>query len=195
MSNAVKIPPEEIYDILKRRLMTTNALWGKKDPDDIEQERVLFFKYYFDISSAIEACLRGILFVYENADKYGKTIKAFGKPHDLSVAFLLRPDDFTAVTNEQEIMENANLDDYNNYLRMISMFNNRDERPFDYLVLNELYTKVRNTRNKLAHGIKAMDENVDFSSSLLADFMYVFYLTHNYYKQVDSADIDNDETA
>ena len=53
MSKITKIKPNDIYSILSRRLSSTNMLWKKREEDNLEQEKVIFFKYYFDISSAI----------------------------------------------------------------------------------------------------------------------------------------------
>ena len=186
MSNIPQYTPEEINAILKNRLNSTNFLWSKRDKDSVEQERVLFFKYYFDFASAIEAALRGIIYEYSLMSLSGMAMKAFGKPQDSCVAFLVKKDDFKAITNESKILECTNESEYEVFLKYISMFEHSviKKNFIEKEAVYNAYDKIRKTRNILAHGLKAMDENVDFSQSVLSDFVYIFYLTFNYYKRI-----------
>ena len=69
-----QLSPDEISNILLRRLSSTNDLYSRRNIDDIEQEKVIFFKYYFDFSSAIESCFRGIVFEYSKNPLVGGCI-------------------------------------------------------------------------------------------------------------------------
>lgn len=186
MSKITKIKPNDIYSILSRRLSSTNMLWKKREEDNLEQEKVIFFKYYFDISSAIEACLRGIIFVYCNNSLSGNALKAFGRPEDSSVAYFLNLESFKSVTNGDKILLDVSLEKYNDYLKMITCFDKEivSNKPFESQYIYDIYEQIRKTRNTLAHGLNSMEKNVDFTASHLADFMFIFYIVHNYYKRV-----------
>ena len=69
MSMIFQVMPDDLYCILESRLKTSNSLFLKCDQDDVYQANALFFKYYFDISSAIESCLRGIVFEYSKDNR------------------------------------------------------------------------------------------------------------------------------
>ena len=182
-----QISVENIKKILQDRLSSTNGLWSKRDVDDLEQEKVLFFKYFFDFSTAIESCLRGIVFEYSKINIFGKTIKEFGRPDDETVAFLVKYDEFKSITNGNEIFVNASIDDFKtNFQTLVPMikFKNKDVNFNDYSRVKDAYNKVRKTRNTLAHGIRAMGDNIDFSPNCLLDFIYIYYLLINYYEHV-----------
>ena len=61
----MKIPqlnPSDIYSHLTNRLSITNNLFEKLDTDSpVDLSNIIYFKYYFDISTAIEAIIRGII--------------------------------------------------------------------------------------------------------------------------------------
>lgn len=191
MSDIPQYDPDQIIEFLRQRVTSTNNLWEKRDEDDIEQEKILFFKYYFDYSSAIEATLRSLVDQYCRHSLLGKSLKIFSQSTSSSVPFFLTSEEFASVTNETDILADASqtqLDIYLNDVCFMSKASSSERmKNFnDYELLKQTYAEIRRVRNILAHGIRSMGDNVDFSKTTLSKFIYVFYLTHNYYKRIYS---------
>jgi hypothetical protein len=56
-----ELTPNDISNHLKIRLEKTNLLFSKIDADSIDEAKTVFFRYYFDFSTAIEATIKNIV--------------------------------------------------------------------------------------------------------------------------------------
>lgn len=185
MASIPQLSPSEITTILSRRLSSTNDLFHRKNPDDIEQEKVIFFKYYFDFSSAIEYCLRGIIFEYSKMPLVGKCIEAFIQPASTTKPYFLGVEEFTAIINQNKILEGKTLGEFSAFtsgLVNVMNFNFSNYSFNDFEITKEKYKQVRHVRNTIAHGLKALESTIDYSNSQLLDFIYIYYLLFKYYE-------------
>ena len=169
-----QLSPDEISSILLRRLSPTNDLYFRRNIDDIEQEKVIFFKYYFDFSSAIEYCLRGIVFEYSKKPLVGGCIDVFAQPASTLKPYFLRVEEFVAIVNEKEILEGTNNTDFlllvKKYLK--NMEPNLSNCSFDdFEITKEKYKQIRKVRNTIAHGLSALEANIEYSQTQLFDFV------------------------
>lgn len=181
--NVIQIRPEDIINQLTNRLKATNSLWSKKD-DDTEQENCIYFKYYFDLSCAIESCIRGIIFEYSKNEIVGKCIKSYAEPENGSKSYFVSKEHFSNIVNEEKIFNNTSIDEFYKYQDLfentISKHYIRDFTNFE--TTKNIYNSIRIIRNVLAHGLFSTATFVEYSKERLIDFMYIFYLLHNYYK-------------
>ena len=185
MASIPQLSPSEITTILSKRLSSTNDLFHRRNPDDIEQEKVIFFKYYFDFSSAIEYCLRGIIFEYSKMPLVGKCIEAFVQPGSTTRPYFLKEDEFTAIINQDRILDGKSLDEFCSFasgLVNVMNFNFSNYSFNDYEITKEKYNQIRKVRNTIAHGLKALESSIDYSHSQLLDFIYIYYLLFKYYE-------------
>lgn len=176
------MPPKEIFKQIKFRLTITNSLWEKMDKDDVEQVNAIYFKYYFDISCAIEACIRGIIFEYTKCSLSGAYIKELAKPNVSSTSYFVSKELFFSIVGTK-IFDNVSHKEVINYKDLINALNDYDisKLKFDFDEVKNTYQKIKKIRNALAHGLTSMANNVEFSNNVLFDFIYIFYLIHNYY--------------
>lgn len=177
--------PLDIYNAFVSRVEKTNMLYqAVTDDSPIEMLSTIYFKYYFDISTAIEATIRGIEFERCRDDSY---INYLVKP-ELDKSFFLAYEELEklidmqmiySIVNDEEFKENFCskifiLADYTIHIP----FKNEDE-------LQNMYKKIKKTRNALAHGL--LLQSVDFDRNTLEMFLIIFYLLVSYYKKIYKA--------
>lgn len=180
------LSPKEIKNILKNRLNTTDGLWKKHDTSDTDEENALFFKYYFDLYTAIEATLRGIVDVYSKRKVVGKTISVFVLPDDSKMPYFFDEDKMSQIVNESDVLKNTNQSEFCKYRKYTIALNKASQvyNFTDFSIFKEAYKTSRKARNTLAHGLNAYNTNIDFSLSTLDKLMFVFYILHKYYSRI-----------
>ena len=183
--SVLQMSPEEIYRVFITRISKTNLLFNTLTEDtSLELCNTIYFKYYFDITTAIEATIRGITFVEGDKHRY---IEHIAKPSSDSIAYFKDYEEVKALCGIDNLF--LGLDklkfesDFFNKLaalngRSISMSFVNDG------TFSERYTKVRKTRNILAHGLKA--ESVDYDTNTIESFLFVFFVLHSYYSKIYS---------
>ena len=176
--------PDEIYQIFISRIDKTNLLYETLDDDSsIEISNTIYFKYYFDISTAIEATLRGITYSVCKDNKY---LEFLSKPDSDSKAFFLRYEEVKALVELDKAFIGINKQEFNSkYCSMISPLKNytiKSTFKNDGTFI-ENYNKARTTRNALAHGLKS-HMTVSFDKSTIENFTYVLYILLSYYKSI-----------
>lgn len=189
MSKIAQIPPDDIKMKLQKRLVSSWALWNTKITDDLEQEKVLFFKYYFDFSTAIEHCIRGIMFEHSSHEEIGSIITNYVKPDSDSQPFLVSKENMCCIISESNYnivwkwVKRTEFQDLIDLLpnSKVDYFSNYQGYDFD-LFLND-YNAIRKTRNILAHGIEAMD-NGTFTSEFLMKYLVSFIVIYSFYKHL-----------
>lgn len=66
-----QMTPDEIYKLFISRITNTNLLFNSiTNETTMELSNTIYFKYYFDISTAIEATIRGITFIEGQKHQY-----------------------------------------------------------------------------------------------------------------------------
>lgn len=188
-----QLSPKEIKEILIKRLTSTNEVWKKRDTDSPEQEKVIFFKYYFDFSSAIESCLRNIVFVYAKNADFGGCIKVFAEPESSKKAYFLNCEEFCAIVNIDKISEKFLKKDFITFCNDLIPDMKISNLPcnFSYCQqIKEKYNKIRSVRNTIAHGLKAFEvTTIEYSQSQLLEFIHIFYLLFDYYNKINKNQI------
>lgn len=196
MSLIIQIPPSEIKLKLKNRLVASWDLWRSRTPDDLEQEKVLFFKFYFDFSTAIEHCIRGILFEHSSHEEMGSIIAQFTKPSADHLSFFLNNADLSCIITEKKYTKIRDFVDFDEYSDLIALLPYPHSKhdcvlPYEYSQFMEEYTTVRKNRNILAHGIEAMD-NGTFTGEFLKMYFSSFVVIHGCYASVYRKNHDYD---
>lgn len=175
--------PEQIMNLLSNRINATNSIWELTDDKTFDQEKLLYFKYYMDLSVAIEATLRGIAFEYAKDEIFGITINEFVEPGNSGKSFFLDENKIRAVTRDDKLFSDIDESNFLKYKTLIPMLDK--EKVVKFGDKEESFNKIkqiRTERNTLAHGLEA--RNVNYTKTRLLDFMYVFYLLHNYYESI-----------
>lgn len=180
-----QMTPDEIYKLFKSRIIKTNLLFNSiTNETTMELSNTIYFKYYFDISTAIEATIRGITFIEGKKHQY---ITHIAKPNCDSIAYF---------KDYEEVKALCGLD---------NLFNNLDKVKFETAFFNkiaalkghsisvsfindgkfsEIYTTVRKTRNTLAHGLKS--DAIDYDYKTIESFLFVFFVLHSHYSSIVS---------
>lgn len=183
--SVLQMRPEEIYRVFITRISKTNLLFNTLTGDtSLELYNTIYFKYYFDIATAIEATIRGITFVEGNKHRY---IEHIAKPSSDSIAYFKDYEEVKALCGLDNLF--LHLDkvkfesDFFNKIsalggRAISMSFVNDG------TFSELYKTVRRIRNTLAHGLKA--DSVDYDAQTIESFLFVFFTLHSYYVRISS---------
>ena len=176
--------PEDIYYVFIARINRTNLLYNTLDEDSlVELYNTLYFKYYFDISTAIESVIRGITYVECKNNKY---LTYLAEPESDSKAYFLKYEEIKVLIDLNKIFSLANKAEFeSNYCRKVAALKSytvtksfKNDGTF-----SEIYTSIRRTRNALAHGLKAAT-TVDFDTSTTESYLYVLYLLSVYYKSI-----------
>lgn len=179
-----QLKPEEIYLLLINRLLKTNKLFEMLDDDSpIDLCNIIYFKYYFDISTAIEAIIRGIMIEESRKFPY---IAYLAKPFSSNKACLIKYDELKNLIKIESLYDNIEKNDFktNFYDKIVALRLKRITKSFkNDGTFKEDYHAVRSTRNILAHGLSAM-QSIDYSSTMLETFIYVLYLLFNYYNSL-----------
>lgn len=180
----LQMMPNEIYSVFISRIGKTNLLYNLlTDDSPIEMSNAIYFKYYFDMSTAIEAVLRGITYV---ACKDNNYLKFLAHPDSDSKAFFLKYEEVKSLVSLESLFDGINKADFcDKYCSKISPLSK-------YTVKNtfkndgtfaDVYTRVRKVRNALAHGLNAHSQ-VSFENSVIEDYCYVLYLLLAYYAKI-----------
>ena len=185
----MKIPqlnPSDIYSHLTNRLSITNNLFEKLDTDSpVDLSNIIYFKYYFDISTAIEAIIRGIIIEESKKNAY---IEYLAEPYSSNKACLIKYDELKTLVPIESLYKSTSINDFedNFYNQIIALKRRRITKNFqnDGTFKEDYYT-VRKTRNALAHGLTAM-QSIDYGPTMLETFLYVLYLLFKYYNSLVS---------
>lgn len=177
--------PDEIYKAFINRINKTNMLYDSlpKDSSTIEMHNTIYFKYYFDISTSIEAVIRGITSTKGKDNTY---IEYLAKPSDESIAYFKKYDEIKALCQLDNLFKELNSNYFkDNYQDKVSILRVNSSISLSFKndgSFIDIYNKVRKTRNTLAHGLMAND--VDYDDETLKLFLYVLYILLNYYKSI-----------
>ena len=176
--------PSDIYNAFISRIDKTNILFEMLTYDSLfELSNKVLFKYYFDISTAIEAITRGITF---SASKKHKYFARLAQPDSDKVAYFKEYEDIKALCGIDELYAGLNKSEFQTKFcnKVFAMKDYKISKSFinDGLFRDE-YISVRKARNTLAHGLVATD-TIEYSKSVLESFLYILYLLYSYYKRV-----------
>ena len=181
----LQMTPDDIYKIFITRITKTNSLFdslSKKSEMELELANTLYFKYYFDISTAIEATIRGITFVEGEKHKY---IAHIAKPGDDCIAYFKDYEEVKSLCGLDNLFKNLEKQKFeNNFFNKIAVLKGHavsvscvNDGSF-----SDLYKYVRKTRNALAHGLKA--DSIEYDYKTIESFLYVFFILHSYYSKI-----------
>lgn len=181
------LTPANIKEKLFERLDRTQKTFEKTNvnkEDDLDIVQTIYFKYYFDFSTAIESTITSIMAI-KYPDDFAK-VKM--KITDLSTSNYL---------NQDEIKLLIDTDDLNNTIGDIELFFNKhvsiitsdfynqigvNKTINDYESFTSYYKTSRDTRNKIAHGL--INENVRYDNVTLFKFMLAFYVLHSFHSDL-----------
>ena len=177
--------PDDIYKVFITRITKTNSLFDSlSDSSEMELElaNTLYFKYYFDISTAIEATIRGITFVEGEKHKY---IAHIAKPREDSISFFKDYEEVKALCGLDKLFEDLDKQrfeaDFFNKIAVLS----RHAVSVSFVndgSFSDLYKSVRRTRNALAHGLKA--DSIEYDCKTIESFLFIFFVLHSYYSRI-----------
>lgn len=175
---------DKIDLLLKNRLNSTVKLSSTLDMSDTELYNIVYFRLYFDFSTAIESTIANIMY-----EKYGNDefILKKSKISSESVSRYLPKDEITLLIDNfgDEITIEDIYRDFsilNSFIKE-SFFRNLGfaKKLFEVEAFNSLYTQSREVRNKLAHGLTMA--NVKFDNNMLFKFMASYYVLIKYYEK------------
>ena len=181
----LQMTPDDIYKIFITRIKETNSLFDSlsdKSEMELELANTLYFKYYFDISTAIEATIRGITFVEGEKHKY---IAHIAKPGDDCIAYFKDYEEVKVLCGLDNLFKNLKKQKFEtDFFNKIAVLKGRavsvsfvNDGGF-----SDLYKSVRRTRNALAHGLKA--DSIEYDYKTIESFLFVFFILHSYYSQI-----------
>lgn len=149
----------------------------------------IYFKYYFDISTAIEAIIRGIAAEESKKHPYIKYVtqadsdsKAYFIKYEELKALIIAVENLYQGSNEEEFKTKIcnKVDSLKGYRLTKKIINNG--------AFKNDYESVRKTRNILAHGLTGVS-SVDYSNTQLESFLFICYLLFNYYEKIYNSGI------
>lgn len=187
-----------IRDGFWKRIEITNAAYnelfdeyGKKrqsnDYDEIvdEVKNVFYFKYYFDISTAIEALIRGIAFTLCEEKKF---IKYYTKPHDKGKGYFIslkELETFIDFSYTKDIF--YDLTEFKKMSKKIlplSKYNIWNKSFSSEEFFKNTYGTCVEQRNLFAHGLlQSNTSRPDYTQERLLYFFYLYYYFIEYYKK------------
>lgn len=186
--NILQLAPNEIYKLFISRVTSTNLLFASiTNETTVELSNTIYFKYYFDISTAIEATIRGITFIEGKKHQY---IAHIAKPSCDSISYFKDYEEVKALCGLSNLFRNLSKEKFE------TEFFNVIEALKDHFVsvsfvndgkFSELYTTVRKTRNTLAHGLKF--DTIEFDYKTIEAFLFVFFVLHSHYSFIYSSTI------
>lgn len=181
--SVLQMTPDEIYKLFISRIEKTNLLYScvknNIDQDTVEWENTLYFKYYFDVSTAIEATTRGITFIEGKKHQY---ITHIAKPSSDFIAYFKDYDEIKALCGLDKLFNDLREEKFKTaYFSKLTILDNRSISMSFHNDghFADLYKMVRKTRNTLAHGLKS--DSVDYGHKTLESFLFVFFVLHSYY--------------
>ena len=181
--------PEEIYGAFLNRINKTNMLFNLLNENSpIEMVNSIYFKYYFDISTTIEATIRGIAFEESKQHTY---IEYSSAANSETKAYFVQYDELKAlisdVKNLYEDIDKCIFEEkFYKKINILNKYKITKKFTNDGSFKND-YESVRKTRNILAHGLLGGINSVDYTKAQLEKFLYVLYLLFNYYDIITKA--------
>lgn len=181
----LQMTPDDIYRVFIARITKTNSLFDSlsdKSEMELELANTLYFKYYFDVSTAIEATIRGITFVEGKKHKY---IEHIAKPSDDCMAYFKDYDEVKALCGLDNLFKNLEKQKFEtDYFNKIAVLKGHS---VSVSFVNDggfadLYKSVRRTRNALAHGLKA--DSIEYDYKTIESFLFAFFVLHSYYSRI-----------
>lgn len=184
-----QLKPEEIKRLLFDRLAKDNKAYIKiketlKNSEEYEEyfKEIMYFKYYFDFSSAIEEINRNILYCKYKDDSYSLETQRIEQPKK---PMFIKPEHEVLLINNH--CENKTIGDIKDfyYKTMVLPDNfykriNINKKIYEYEKFASFYGTSENTRNMIAHGLKL--QNVKYDDSTLFKFMMSFYTIYIFYE-------------
>jgi len=178
-----ELTPDEIADLLKKRISRTNILFQKIDASSIEETKTVYFKYYFDFSTAIEATILNIINLKYGIDKFACVKIGI---NNQSVSKYYQKEDILNLLDG--FGENITWKEYKDtFMGLCSAFKDSEYTRFnDMKLISEIeafpsfYAVSRNTRNILAHGL--LEQNVKYDNNMLEKFMLSYFILHLFHK-------------
>lgn len=187
-----ELTPKQISELLINRLSRTNQLLERVGENNLEEEKAVYFKYYFDFSTAIETIIYNIVKQKYGLDKFACAKIGVDNP---ATSKYFRKDDVVS------LLDGFGCDitwkDYKDKLMGIcSALCDRDFQRFadtklisDIEAFSSFYTTSRETRNHLAHGL--MEQNVRYDKNTLEKFTLSYFVLFSYYEDLyNNARID-----
>ena len=180
--------PSDIKNFLFKRFKDSEKLIDslKKngiDNYDLDSSNMIFMKYYFDFSSAIETLNRNIIktkfndqFVQMNS-KIDNERRSFFLDYPLEKCLIDVNESYT-IDDIRIFYENRIKIVEDNYYLNISL----SRKISNYKSFEECYKKTKKTRNYIAHSLTL--PGVDFNKDTLFQFMIVFYIIFKYYESI-----------
>ncbi len=180
-----RLSVENIENLLHNRLKNTLKLSEELDMSDTEIYNIIYFRLYFDFSTAIESTIANIMYEkYEN-DKF---ILSKSKISSDAVSRYIPKDEIALLVGDfgQDITVNNIRNSFsvlNGFIKD-SFFQNlgNEKKIYDVEAFNSFYTQSRDVRNKLAHGL--VMENVKFDNHMLFKFMASYYVLIKFYESI-----------
>ena len=179
------LTPKEIDQLLINRLTKTIDLYKKLDTTQIEVYNTIYFKLYFDVSTAIENTISNILYIKYGNDNFIYYKSKIGS--DSISKYLPKEEIKLLVQNFGDTIKVGDIQNHFTILKDIvkdSFYRNLgvDKMLYDIEEFNSFYTKSRDVRNKLAHGLTLT--NVDFSAKMLFKFLSSYFVLKKLHEQV-----------
>lgn len=175
----------DIKDKLFNRLQKTQKMCIniiKEENLDIVQN--IYFKYYFDFSTAIEASITSIMAEKYIDDFARSKMKIFNR----STSNYIPKDDIKLLIESPKMdVEIKEIKDfYKGYVNVIGdgFYESigLDKTIENYEEFTSFYNTSRDTRNQIAHGLST--SNVKYNDSMLFKFMLSFYVIHQYHIEI-----------
>ena len=179
------LTPKEIDQLLTNRLTKTIDLYKKLDTTQIEVYNTIYFKLYFDVSTAIENTISNILYIKYGNDDFIYYKSKIGSD---SISKYLPKDEIKLLV--QNFGDTIKVGDVQNHFVILqdivkdSFYRTLgvDKKLYDVEEFNSFYTQSRDVRNKLAHGLTLT--NVDFSAKMLFKFLSSYFVLKKLHEQI-----------
>ena len=180
-----RLDVESIKSLLANRLSNTLKLSEELDMTDTEIYNIIYFRLYFDLSTAIEATVANIMY-----EKYGEDAFVMTKAKISSDAvsrylpkneILLLVGDFGQDISVGDVQRNFAV--FNGFIKESFYLNlGTSKKLYEVEAFSSFYTSSRDVRNKLAHGL--VMENVNFDNKMLFNFMASYYVLIKFYESL-----------
>ena len=179
------LTPEKIEELLDNRLKTTVALYNELDTSETEIYNIIYFRLYFDFSTAIEGVIANILYVKYGEDEFILNKSKINSPavskyipNDEMKLLIGDFGDYITINDLKSRFENINDIMKESFYQNLGI----TKKLYDIEKFNSFYTSSRETRNKLAHGLTTV--NVDYNNKMLFKFIASYYTLIEYYKSI-----------
>ena len=177
--------PQNIEDVLNNRLNNTLNLYKTLDTDDTQIYNIIYFRLFFDFSTAIEKTIHDIMFTKYGSDDF---IIKKSKIDSKSISDYLPKEEIKLLVGEfgkeitvGEIKQRFQfLEDIIKPSFFLNL--NLERKVYDVEPFTSVYQKSRDTRNKLAHGL--VMSNVEFNNRMLFNFMVSYYVLITFYQSL-----------